>query len=109
MGLIVNAGETQNIQVVSGESFSVSTRGVATVRAVSGMGLTPGSVIGMVTKASATFGPYSDGVYSVSPLQENAIATNFVQYSAPMIVVSSAAPNNADGRPDGTIYVQTAP
>ncbi|EJN07795.1 hypothetical protein [Herbaspirillum sp. YR522] len=27
----------------------------------------------------------------------------------PQIVVSSAAPNNNDGRPDGTLYVQTAP
>lgn len=26
----------------------------------------------------------------------------------PPIVVSSAAPNNTDGRPDGTIYIQTA-
>lgn len=26
-----------------------------------------------------------------------------------VLVVSSAAPNNADGRPDGTIYIQVAP
>lgn len=26
----------------------------------------------------------------------------------PAFVVSSAAPNNNDGRPDGTIYIQTA-
>jgi hypothetical protein len=28
--------------------------------------------------------------------------------SLPQIIVSSAAPSNSDGRPDGTIYIQTA-
>jgi hypothetical protein len=27
--------------------------------------------------------------------------------TVPQIVVSSAAPNNNDGRPDGTLYIQT--
>ena len=36
-------------------------------------------------------------------------AVNAAAALAPMIVVSSAAPNNNDGRPDGTIYIQTAP
>lgn len=35
-------------------------------------------------------------------------AVNAAAALAPMIVVSSAAPNNNDGRPDGTIYIQTA-
>ena len=37
------------------------------------------------------------------------VAVNAAAALAPMIVVSSAAPNNNDGRPDGTIYIQTAP
>lgn len=28
--------------------------------------------------------------------------------NAGIVVISSAAPDNGDGRPDGTIYVQTA-
>lgn len=28
--------------------------------------------------------------------------------NVPQIVVSSSAPNNSDGRPDGTIYIQTS-
>lgn len=36
-------------------------------------------------------------------------AVNAAAALAPMIVVSSTAPNNNDGRPDGTIYIQTAP
>ena len=35
-------------------------------------------------------------------------AVNAAAALAPMIVVSSSAPNNNDGRPDGTIYIQTA-
>lgn len=27
----------------------------------------------------------------------------------PLIAIGSAAPSNADGRPDGTIYIQIAP
>lgn len=43
-----------------------------------------------------------------TPQQLQAYKTAFGAGGA-NIVVSSAAPNNADGRPDGTIYIQTAP
>ena len=39
--------------------------------------------------------------------KDNVIQANNVTIS-PTIVVSSSPPNNADGRPDGTIYIQTA-
>ena len=29
-------------------------------------------------------------------------------FGAPAVAISSAAPNNADGRADGTVYIQTA-
>lgn len=37
----------------------------------------------------------------------NAI-TQMTPSGVPLVVVGTAAPSNADGRPDGTIYIQTA-
>jgi hypothetical protein len=59
--------------------------------------------------ASPQIGPFANtqkvlvscGVGSIDGVVADAVVT------VPQIVVSSAAPNNADGRPDGTLYIQT--
>ncbi|MBB1599485.1 hypothetical protein A9977_05480 [Variovorax sp. UMC13] len=64
-----------------------------------------------VSGATSTFGPY--GAVRTLHLRCTAGAVDWSQPSqlpvnAASVVVSSAAPVDADGRPDGTIYIQTA-
>lgn len=76
MGVIVDPGSTQTIQVSAGETITVSTRESAIVGSVSGMGLTPNQVIANIYKSSKTFGPYPDGQYYVTAIGDKAVATN---------------------------------
>lgn len=56
--------------------------------------------------------PYGHQEIADDTLARTLIAAGLVQDESkgpdPMIVVSSSAPVNSDGRPDGTVYIQTA-
>ncbi len=57
------------------------------------------------------FGPYQhDMQVKVSMLSGSAVVTEAIadELALPMTVVSSDAPSDSDGRPNGTIYIQTA-
>lgn len=56
------------------------------------------------TTGAVTYGVTGEGL-AVDPLTGN--ATGLVGPTGDFLVVSSAAPSNADGRPNGTIYIQT--
>ncbi|MDN8612791.1 hypothetical protein [Variovorax ginsengisoli] len=64
-----------------------------------------------VTGATTTFGPYP--TTKTLHMKCTAGAVSFTvptqpPTEPPAFVISSSAPSNADGRPDGTIYIQTA-
>ena len=80
MGLIVDPGINLKIGIDAGESFTVRTRGTATIRVISGMGLAADTLIGTVVKGESTFGPYPAGFYSVLALGEHATVRNFGLY-----------------------------
>jgi hypothetical protein len=47
------------------------------------------------------------GISTVEISVDSAPTSNIGGITAPLIIVGSTAPSNADGRPDGTLYVQT--
>jgi hypothetical protein len=50
----------------------------------------------------------TDNVVAYLPIDQIPInPKNQLTFINAGIVISSAAPNNADGRPDGTLYIQT--
>ena len=85
-------GSVQRIDPVLGGSVVVES-----------FGLSPGTI--------GTIGPYAQTQTFVATCTVGSaeLSTSPGASTAAMIVVSSAAPSNADGRPDGTIYIQTAP
>ena len=76
MGIIVDPGSAQRIEVLDGESIIIQTRQSAVLRCISGMGIPSGEVVATVCKASFTFGPYPRGVYSVTAIGDTATVIN---------------------------------
>ena len=102
---LLNPGESRAVTVLVGQTLYVSTTGSTTVTATSGLGISAGLIA--TVDGSQTFGPYAlNGVITLLPKLVN--CEYEVKYPTYTFIVSSAAPNDADGLPDGTIYIQTA-
>jgi hypothetical protein len=115
---ILSAGTNVTLTLVDYSTVYVECKNTSVqVDAVSGLGLSAGRIaeIGSPT----VFGPYISGsvkltatsrdIYYEQQAGVRSIAvggTNFDPIST-LVVVSDIAPSNADGRPNGTIYIQT--
>ena len=102
---LLNPGTSLPLAILPGQTLYVSTTGNTTVTATSGLGISAGLIA--TVDGSQTFGPYAlPGVITL--LARLVDCTYEVAYPTNQIVVSSAAPDDADGLPNGTIYIQTA-
>jgi len=110
----LSAGQTASIILAPADSYTVSASATTTVKGIYGAPSTTTTL----TANFQTFGPYSvpakldiscasgTATYSLNAVR----GAVFDQESTPpgsLIVIAAAAPSNADGRPDGTIYIQT--
>lgn len=67
------------------------------------------AVIGITTTQGASYMVYPvDDAGIVRANAQTASVGDIKSGGKDLIVVSTAAPNNSDGRPDGTIYIQVA-
>lgn len=90
-------GKTLDIGVTSG---SISVKGY----------LNHQLVVSETVTASKVFGPYPNEIeFRVTSIDAVGTANESLVFNAQLTgVISSAAPSDSDGRPDGTIYFQTA-
>lgn len=102
---VLNAGANVTL------SLSTATAYVS-VRVPTGGALTfeyPVGTVIDVTAASKTYGPYTSGSCKITATSRD---VEYSQAAFPamgaQVIVSAAAPDNNDGRPDGTVYVQSA-
>ena len=131
----IKDGQGLDVSVPQGQSIAIATvTGTYSATVISGT--SAGTVLATASDAGGTFGPYASGAtvrlsaglnscvsyeVGVAPVVGDAPAAKYsldpttgavVGLVGPsgsdFLVVSSSAPNNADGRPDGTIYIQTA-
>lgn len=116
-------GYSASLILSPGEAYRVSTGGVATVTPAYGAPV----VTTTITAQSLQFGPYGahaklEVVAVTGKASYGLVQKYVVEYdpetglqsaggtplvSGAGIVIGTAAPNNADGRPDDTIYIQT--
>lgn len=109
---VLTANQKTEIQLPEGTALQVSGAAstVGTVQRLDAAGTVLQSwTVG--AGALAAIGPYTGAQRVAVSCDFGAVTltSNLVAALLPQIIVSSAAPNNADGRPDGTIYIQTAP
>lgn len=114
MSQILSSGNTLSLSVPSGGSLAVSALS-GTYSAVVTAGVNKGTVLATASTTDQTFGPYASGAVialsaSIGGSVDFDVATTpaLTNGESPVVIVSSSAPNNNDGRPDGTIYIQTA-
>lgn len=111
----VGAGKERTVIIQEGQALTVTgapgTAGVVCLLdpVLGGTNSLQSWTVG--TGALAQIGPYAGQQRFLVACSAGRVdaAVNAAAALAPMIVVSSASPNNNDGRPDGTIYIQTAP
>jgi len=102
------AGMSGTFSLRAGASISITSSQVSGTVAVTGNGVSQSASIG-AAPYNRTFGPFNvDTSVAVSALVGGGRMGIDVVGNTPDIVVSSSAPVDADGRPDGTIWVQTA-
>lgn len=94
MGFQVDAGNTVRVPVADGESITITTRKTAIATAISGLGLTPNSTIGIANQGTYTYGPYSAGYVNVAAFGEPATVYSGV---APVVSGSTLTGNFAVG------------
>lgn len=109
---VLTANQKTEIQLPEGTALQVSGAAstVGTVQRLDAAGTVLQSwTVG--ASALAAIGPYPGAQRVAVSCDFGAVTltSNLAAALLPQIIVSSAAPNNADGRPDGTIYIQTAP
>lgn len=96
----ITAGTSPLVTIPRGSTMRVTGTGLATL-----MGSARSNqVVSIVTKAA--IGPF-DSAQDVSMYATTDLVYSF-DADMGFLVVSASAPNNNDGRPDGTIYIQTA-
>jgi hypothetical protein len=85
---------------------------VVTLDAGTEAGLVAAKMADTNTAAGVAYVPPTDPNQKYPAQVELTASGSFVGIAGPdgrrVLVVSSSAPSNSDGRPDGTIYVQTA-
>jgi len=96
----IAAGASATVTLAQGSTLKTTGTGVA----VFGPGSHANQQVGL--QGANTLGPYGrDRVIYIT-------ATTQIDYTDSLatgpIIVSSSAPSNSDGKPDGTIYIQTA-
>lgn len=114
MSQILSGGNSVTLNIPNGGKLAVSALS-GTYSATVTAGTNKGTVLATNSTADQTFGAYATGNvvllsssidgridYDVAAVPELTNGEN------PTVIVSSAAPSNTDGRPDGTIYIQTA-
>jgi len=120
----LSAGQTASIILAPADSYTVSASATTTVKGIYGAPSTTTTL----TANFQTFGPYSvpakldiacvsggasyslvgagiPATLATDPLTGE--VTRLVGPTGDFLVVSSTAPSNGDGRPNGTIYIQT--
>ena len=102
----LNAGANVTVTLSDLDSITIQTAGVVVLTAASGLGI-PAGKIAEIT-GQRTVGPYSAGQINLaaSVVECYYEVADGMRISPGQTVISSSVPNNADGLPDGTIYVQ---
>lgn len=102
----INAGANVTLTLSDADSITIQTAGVVTLTAVAGLGISAGKIAEIT--GSRTIGPYAAGQLNLAA----AVAECYYEVAdgsrinAGATVISSSAPSNGDGLPDGTIYIQ---
>lgn len=97
------AGASTTVTLAAGDKITVASGAIQSMigpgpRANQQRLLTAGGQLGPFDRSQAVYlTALSDAVYSSG-----------TQTTSPLIIVSASAPVDADGRPDGTVYIQTA-
>lgn len=109
----IKNGQGFDVTVSPGQSLRVDTIAGAYSAQVIG-GTNAGTVLATNSTASATHGPYATGAV-IRLTAGNPSVVSFDVAATPIdgvpvgdVLVGTSAPSNSDGRPDGTIYIQTA-
>ena len=114
MSQILSGGNSVSLNIPNGGKLAVSAL-TGTYSAVVTAGADNGTVLATNATTDQTFGAYATGNVvllscSVDARIDYDVAAVPVLTNGenPTVIVSSAAPLDADGRPNGTIYIQTA-
>lgn len=99
-------GKVYSDVLESGKVLTITvTSGAVKVEANAG----GSSVVNTTVSASTTYGPYmQDVMFKVASITgiADVSESTYSNFAAP--VISSDAPSDSDGRPNNTIYIQTA-
>lgn len=82
MGVIVDPGSTIQVPVAAGDTLFVSTRDTAVLQAVSGLGVAQSAALGSIFNSDRSFGPYKQGILSITAIGGAATITNSPASSA---------------------------
>lgn len=114
MSNILSSGNTISLSVQNGASLAVSAI-TGTYSATVTAGVNRGTVLATNSAVDQTFGPYPSGAVIALSASIGGTVDFDVDVTPvltggenPVFIVSSLAPVNGDGRPNGTIYIQTA-
>jgi hypothetical protein len=114
MSNILSGGNTLSLNVPNGARLAVSALS-GTYSATVTAGVNRGTVLATNSAVDQTFGPYPSGaVIALSASLGGSVDFDIdvtpvlMAGENPVFIVSSTAPVNGDGRPNGTIYIQTA-
>jgi len=112
MSQTIRNGQSLDLSLTAGQSIGLCAA-AGTYSASVVAGTYAGTVLATNSSNTATFGPYATGaVVRVKTSDKGATSYDIATtpdsaWVAGSPVVSSVAPSDADGRPDGTIYIQT--
>lgn len=112
MPQIIKNGQSLALSVLPGQSLRVDTIAGAYSAQVIG-GTNAGTVLATNSTASATHGPYATGAVirltagTPSVVSFDVAVTPIDGVPVGAVLYGTSAPSDSDGRPDGTIYIQT--
>lgn len=102
-------GQTTSVKLLDDGTLTIASNGgMGNVNIVTNLGITRDVGFGP-SPTRRVFGPYKEGA-TVTVFNQSCDSLDYEGYlvDGGGFVVSPAAPNNADGRPDGTVYIQSA-
>lgn len=113
MPQIIKNGQSLDVSVLAGQSLRVDTIAGAYSATVT-EGTNARTVLATNSTDSATHGPYATGAVirltagSPSVVSFDVAVTPIDGAQVGLVLYGTTTPADSDGRPDGTIYIQTA-
>jgi hypothetical protein len=114
MSSILANGNSVSLSLSSAVKLGLSAL-AGTYSAIITVGEGKGTVLATDSAVDQAFGPYATGAVILLSSSidgridfDVAVTPVLTNGESPTIIVSNTAPVNADGRPNGTIYIQTA-